>query len=402
MQASSTYNSQPSPELTIWPSPSLEAKLINAPNSHSHYATRKVAPPFFEGWYLRLTLPNSDKSYAFIFAVEADGKGTMQLYTPDDNNHCVELHADKSSFFGSKNSLNVNHWGYSKQPETRPPIRSSSIFDREIMQGYKLSATSSHGSFRSSAASHVQWSMDYMPLLTWGARGTTRDTATWLGRLSIFEPGYQVLIAHGAVREGYILCNGVKEDVTGAVVYCEKNWGKSFPSRWWWIQANGFWDIRDLTFLAVGARRKVLGQSEIVGMIAVHYQGRMFEFANWNCESVDWQVAGWGSWKATSVAQTGHFITFESSTNEPPVDILGPSENGLIYNVRDCSRGYLKFSLKAPDGQYILEDVQCRNAQVEVGGDSWEDDWVVQVKPMPWALRTLVNWFNGPKVETST
>jgi len=39
----------------------------------------------------------------------------------------------------------------------------------------------------------------------------------------------------GSVRVG-----DTRHDLDGAVAYAEKNWGRGFPERWWWGQADGF------------------------------------------------------------------------------------------------------------------------------------------------------------------
>lgn len=376
---------------TKWPPSSLETP-VNAPHAGSHYAARRPRPPFFEGWYLRVTLPSSASSFAFMFSIEAPDHGTMQLLTPSDNLHTRTLPTGR--FTADKARLSVSHWGY---PDADPRIRLSR--SDNALQGYQLGATGSHGRFRGEKGL-VQWGIDYRPLLTWGTRGTTRHTATWLSQLQLFEPGYQVLMAHGVVTDGYIISEGVRVDVTDAVVYCEKNWGRSFPSRWWWVQANGFWDVRDLSVLAVGARRRVLTGVETVGMIAIHYNGEMYEFANWSCESLRWEVGKWGSWKAWSVAWTGHVVEIVAHTEEKPVGVLGPSENGMVFNVQDCARGLLSVTLRDEKGDLVLDNVCCDNAQVEVGGE-WTEEWEASVSPMPCILRAIVNRFNGPRVRTS-
>lgn len=45
----------------------------------------------------------------------------------------------------------------------------------------------------------------------------------------------------GGRAEGRAVLGGREVDLTGAQVYCEKNWGREgFPDTWWWGQAQGF------------------------------------------------------------------------------------------------------------------------------------------------------------------
>lgn len=50
-------------------------------------------------------------------------------------------------------------------------------------------------------------------------------------------------MAHG-LSTGWIECDGKRHDFHDAPSYSEKNWGGSFPSKWWWVVCNTF-DIPD-------------------------------------------------------------------------------------------------------------------------------------------------------------
>lgn len=71
--------------------------------------------------------------------------------------------------------------------------------------------------------------------------------------------------------------------------------------------------------------------------------------------------------------------------------MLGPCDEGMQYTVRDCARGRLTLTLARPDGSLLLDKVAIEDAQVEVGGEVWEDEWRADVPKMPWPLRTLIN-----------
>ena len=396
--------SKPRPQLrmnesppTNWPPLSLIPKLLTPPHAGSFYAIRRPRHTFFEGWYLRLILPNSNNSYAFMFSIEAPGLGTVQLLTPDDALHKHEIPARNGRFFGDRHKFEIGHWAYANAAAGKARYLDGE-FDEFVMQGYQLSASSTHGRFKCDTGL-VQWGFDYDQLLAWGDRGTTRHTGTWLTEIPIFEPGYQVLMAHGVVKEGYILCDGERVDVAGGVMYAEKTWGRAFPERWWWLQSNGFWDVRDLSVLALGARRIVLGRSESVGIVAVHFAGKLYEFANWNTEVFEWNVARWGNWHVKARSKNGYQVTIQARTEETHVDVLGPSSMGMAFNVRDCTRGVMAVVLKDPAGVVML-DARCDNAQVEVGGE-WERDWIERARAMPFWLRGVVNRFTE-RVITST
>lgn len=402
---------QPSPVITSTVPDNLDwfanAAVAHAaqspPNAHSIYVKRRPKPPFFEGWYLRLTLPNSDKSYAFIFAIEAPSLGCIQILDPHDTLHVLQLPPD-SHFKSSESAWTLSHWGY-VSPLSLVNQPGGDKFDvtpwytsRYLMQGWHVDALASHGYFVS-GGQQIQWAFDYQPSLSWGSRGQGRHTGTWLANFSIFEPGYQVLMAHGQVSDGYIKIGDERIDVKGSTVYAEKNWGRSFPSRWFWIQCNTFWSVPDLCVVAVGALRKVVSLKETIGLVAVHHEGRMYEFSNWSAISVDW-IVRWGKWSISSESRNGFRVKLSGSTDEAGKPVLGPTENGMKFTMRDTMRGHLQVALTNAFGKTIVK-AESTNAQLEVGGEPWSEEWVASVPPLKQPLRGIVNYFNKPKVETS-
>ena len=57
-------------------------------------------------------------------------------------------------------------------------------------------------------------------------------------------------MAHG-LSTGWIECDGKRYDFHDAPSYSEKNWGGSFPSKWWWVVCNTF-DNPDVALTTVG------------------------------------------------------------------------------------------------------------------------------------------------------
>lgn len=224
-----------------------------------------------------------------MFAIEAPDRGTVQLLSADDRLYVCDLPNNGGRFVGSKERFDISHWAYKEQCKNGKQEAEASN-GRPVMQGYKLCGTSCHGCFeshdRGTDATLVQWGVDYTPMLTWGSRGTSRHTATWLAQFPIFEPGYQVLMAHGVVTSGYIRYRNREIKLAGSSVYSEKNWGQSFPTKWWWVQANAFKGEPDLSVLAVGATRQVLFWTEDIGMLSVHYKGELYEFSNCKLPSI--------------------------------------------------------------------------------------------------------------------
>jgi tocopherol cyclase len=420
------YEAPETPGIPLWASAASRLHSQRnganpAPHAGSHFARRAAngkSGRFFEGWYLRAVLPSGD-AFAWMFSIEearGGGERTViaQVLGPDEVLAVERFGNGDQGWFASDRKLEFGYWGSVADADGddagTPRLLASDDFRALVTSGFQLSATASTGCLRNGIledsradAGAIEWNVGMIPVLGWGTRGGQgRCTATWLSHLPVFEPGYQVLMAHGIAAAGSsVLYDGECWDLSGAALYCEKNWGAAFPSKWWWVQANAFPDIPDLTVTALGARRSIAGlYEEEIGMVAVHLHGELYEFSNWSSRSLSWKVSPWGAWTASAVARTGHTVMLRASTSGPGANVLGPSAEGMIANVHDAAYGDIVLTLRTPNGHVLLDGVACSIAQVEIGGGPWEEEWVVDVRPLRQPLRGMINLGSGEKVQT--
>lgn len=91
---------------------------------------------------------------------------------------------------------------------------------------------------------------------------------------------------HGIINmnhktHGRLMVNGREIDFEGGEGYIEKDWGKSFPSAWIWVQANHF-DHKSTSFMFSFADIPFMGR-HFKGLIAyLQHNGRFFRFATYN------------------------------------------------------------------------------------------------------------------------
>ena len=244
-----------------------------------------------------------------------------------------------------------------------------------------------------------------------------------MAALPVFEPHYQVLISKGVVPSGTITvktrepkpksCTALGEsiaptasptstfqttttvyDLTNSTVYLEKNWGGSFPSRWWWIQANTFRESAtstnngneqtghtiDLCVTSTGAMRRVplLEQEEAVALIGLHWDGEFLPFP-----TVDWDVR-WGRWKiAGSYGDYGvELIGTCNVETEPGVPVRCPTDSGMEEIAHETFHGNLRVKLykrvPSPDAvggsKQLVLDATTGDACLEIGGKPWETE----------------------------
>lgn len=351
--------------------------LLQTP--HSGYHWDGSSHRFFEGWYYRVTLPQSGETFAFMYSIEdpAGGfysGGAAQILGPDDG-YLIRTFPDPARFWAWRHQLGLGHWGQTDLQEL-PRYLDPQIFDCHVQEGYQGTATWHQGYLRDPGSKrHCFWQYEIKPIYGWGdSHAPQKSTAGWLSFLPIFEPGWQILMAHG-LATGWIEWNDQRYEFREAPAYSEKNWGGAFPQKWFWLNCNCFEGESDLALTAGGGRRKVLGSMESVAMIGLHYQGKFYEFVPWNSE-VHWQIQPWGRWEMQ--ARNDRFeIELIGTTDRPGTPLRAPTVKGLEFCCRDTMQGYLRLQLRERlrTGSQVILEAKSSLCGLEVGGGPWEEVW---------------------------
>ncbi len=277
--------------------------------------------------------------------------GAIQLLGIEDEYICRSLPNTKT-FSASRYDLIVNH-------------------SRKNKEGYSFTRTHHEGSiYNPVTQKNCQWNYEVEPVYLWGdSHRPPRATAGLLSYLPIFDPGWQILIAQGAAT-GYIDWWGKKYEFEKVPFYGEKNWGYSFPEKWFWINCNYFPDVPDLTITAVGSTRKLFNITESVGIIGLHYGGNFYEFG-FNNSRLSWYVTPWGYWEMKGRNDL-YSVRIIGTTDRSPSLVRVPTDRGLIFRCRDTKSGYLSVELRNRD--FTIVKTSSKLAGLEIGGD-WSTSW---------------------------
>jgi tocopherol cyclase len=356
------------------------ARLHPLQTPHSGYHWDGGAQRFFEGWYFRVTLPEAKQTFAFMYSIEDPGGGqpcsggTAQILGPNDTYFCRTF-ANASRFWAWSEGLGLGHWRQHPgglAPGFLPPAD----FDRSVPEGYQVTATWHQGKLTDpSSGEVVSWAYSTAPVYGWGnPNDSQQSTAGWLSQFQIFEPGWQVLMAHG-LSTGWIEWRGQRYEFKDAPAYSEKNWGGAFPHKWFWFNCNAFADHPDLALTAGGGRRQVLTWMEEVAMVGIHYQGKFYEFVPWNAK-VSWQVKPWGDWYVKAEG-ADYGVELTGTTTLPGIELRAPTLDGMVYCCRDTALGEVKLRLWRRQGRYqnLILSATSDQCGLEVGGGPWHDVW---------------------------
>jgi tocopherol cyclase len=332
---------------------------------HSGYHWRVGSGRFFEGWYYRLTLPHIKQSFAFMYAIDDPQGGTpysggsLQVLGIDDR-HLWRTIPNPQTFPASRDRLMLEHWG-------------------RAGQGYSASDRHNQGTICDPVTSmSCCWDYQIEPIYTWGnVRSNARRAIPTMGYLSylpVFEPGWQILMAHG-LATGAVSWGDRVYEFERAPAYCEKNWGRSFPQQWFWLQCNAFSEYPDLTITVAGGIREFLGAAKSVAMVGIHYKGKLYSFMPENSD-IYCQIAPWGEWQIEAQKRENRQerVYIHAKTWHPGTLIMVPRATGLEYCCRDTTRGNLQLELNADIQVSTSSDL----AALEVGGKFWDCTWQFQ------------------------
>jgi tocopherol cyclase len=288
-------------------------------------------------------------------------------------------------------------------------------------------------SARSNTPGTCEYDMHITPISGWGddVQGQ-KSTAGWLANYGVFEPHWQVTQADGRAS-GFVTWKGKRYEFQNAPFYAEKNWGGSFPIKWFWCQCNSFTVINGqeigytaaadgmdhstptLSVTAGGGTRKLplLRSKESLGMLSVHYNGIFYEATPW-LGTMDWEISDWGYWKMTGECTGGahkFHAELEAICDVPGVKLRAPTEkDGMVYFCRDSFLA--EVTLKLWDlvwdkdqndwikGDLIVEATSSQ-AAVEIGGGPWWDTWKdksIMKQPMKGLVRLPYRLANTKKL----
>lgn len=352
---------------------------LQTPHSGYHWKGRYPfeSSRFFEGWYYRVTLPDRGQTFAFMYSIEDPignqpySGGAAQILGPHDEYLCRTF-PNVQQFWAWQDALGLGHWGKTALSQ-KPDYLEAKQFDRHIQEGYQATATWHQGKLHEPNGNVAEWQYEIQPVYGWASSGSAqRSTAGWLSSLQIFEPGWQILMAHG-LATGWINWNQQRYEFTNAPAYSEKNWGGAFPKKWFWLNCNSFEGEPDLALTAGGGRRGVLWWMESVAMIGIHHQGKFYEFVPWNAE-VSWCIQPWGDWQMTA-KNADYSVTLIGKTDLPGTPLRAPTAQGLVFACRDTMQGNVVLELRHRWSNQLILNATSSLCGLETGGQPWDEVW---------------------------
>jgi len=235
------------------------------------YALRKIWNPtyfqggskkknYFEGWYFKNVSNNAEHIWSVIPGIS--------VVNPHDKHAFIQFINGKTA------KTKYIEFPFSDFRYSQKEFRVSIANNHFSLQGFSLDVDEKKVGFK--------------------AKGEIKFTNTHPLGSALFNPGIMGWYSfmpfmecnHGLVSmdhrlSGCLNINGAEIDFAGGKGYAEKDWGRSMPSAWIWMQSNHFDKQHEVSFMLSVAKIPWL-KSSFTGFLCVFfYKGKIHRYANY-------------------------------------------------------------------------------------------------------------------------
>jgi len=214
---------------------------------------------YFEGWYYKLVSADGKDSVSFIPGVSYNNKTSHSFI------QCIHLHEKKKII-----SYNIDYpieAFYCQDEPFSIAIGKSSFSLSEIDLNMKSETLSANGRIRIGQISPIKKS------------ALCPNIMGFFSYVPFMECNHGVISMNHSL-EGSLEINGEKIDFSGGKGYIEKDWGRSFPEKYLWIQSNHF-ENSDASLFCSVAKIPFIGFSFIGYICNLQLYGKEYRFATY-------------------------------------------------------------------------------------------------------------------------
>lgn len=300
---------------------------------------------YFEGWYFKIVDKEEKHSFAIIPAIALSEDeshsfiqffsghlGTAQYFTfkKEDfitSHTSFNVSIDKSEFSLKNLNLHINSDGYTIQSN--------------------LSFKNTH-----------KWPVK---LLSPGVMG-------WY-RFVPFMECYHGVLSFNHKIEGTITVNGEVIDMTGGKGYIEKDWGRSMPDSWIWMQTNHFENDNVSLFGSV-AKIPWLGKFFSGFIFGLFIEGKTYSFTTYTGAKIT--HLGVNDKHIDIIVEDKRFLLKITADRENGADLPAPQMGKMTSKVNESLRSKIKVELTNKKKGIVIFTGTGRNAGLEFVGKTSE------------------------------
>ncbi len=186
----------------------------------------------------------------------------------------------------------------------------------------------------------------------------------WYAWIPIMEC-YHGLVSKFHYLKGQVEWNGQKHTISKGHGYIEKDWGKSFPSSWVWVQSNNFGG-REISFMLSIANIPWLGTHFTGFLCSFLFEGEIYVFATYTGATMDKKTLDNGELHM-SIADKSHRITLHAKGAKAGI-LKAPTKGNMVREIAESIQGEITVRFELKKGGLIFEGTGTQ-AGIEIVGD---------------------------------
>ncbi|MDR3594063.1 tocopherol cyclase family protein [Clostridium sp.] len=316
--------------------------VIKAIRNPDIYHGNNKKSNFFEGWYFKIVQPRTGHTYCFIPGVfisseEGYSHSFIQVLKGNENNFKY-LRFKKDQFKASTFEFNL------KVEESSFSLNQMTL---NINQQYeKISGT-----------------LYFDNIIRWPDSIINPGSMGFYNYLGFMQCYSQVCAVDGIIR-GKLSINDETVDFTGGKLYIEKNWGRSFPYSYIWVQGNSFEKGDGSVTCSIG-HIPLPFRSFIGFLIGIYAKGRFYKFTtinkstlSINCENEKIVLETYNKDYSLKIEAFYKQETF--------MDLYAPYDGNMIPIASETLHGNLKVTLYDKKRSCLIFNDNCSSAGIEL------------------------------------
>ena len=304
---------------------------------------------FFEGWYFKLVDQAEENIFAFIPAIFLSGD------SGDD-----EDKSKSHSFIQVLNGIRMEP--YYHRYDVREFKAARDEFELDLAGSYfsrdriKLNIDNQ--------LQQIKGELKFNGHKPWPVKITAPGAMGWYAYIPLMECYHGVLsFDHGI--EGSLLIDGREIDFTGGRGYLEKDWGKSFPEAWLWMQSNHF-EV---------ARTSLMGSIAIIPWLKGHFRGfivgfnhqdRLYRFTSYNGAKIEDFIIDNNDNILLKLVNKDYRLTIQARADAGTGLLYGPYKNEMIGNVKESLTAEIAVELVEKESGKVIFAGTGRNSGMEL------------------------------------
>ncbi len=302
--------------------------------------------PWFEWWYYKIVIPETGKSYFFVYGV----------INPWDK---------KKSLKGTKSYVMMGDFSKQQIVENKFAVEDFYASDHTTYIGIKDNFATDKtltGSLVDAQGKQLSWKVDIQRQWAFNAQGWVLGT----GLTDIeWYPAQASATCSGEIIDGAEVVS-----FKNAPCYQDRNWGSQFPKWWAWIVSNSFINSPGSALAIGGGKPTVKGKkSPVVGVyIGLKHKHKEYAFRTTDLDSINSDIA-YGKWKVRATNNRYHIRVEANAPKESFMDLQFTSPQGEIFHDYETLMGNVEVKLYRKLGPiyHLIDVLKSNHAGIEFG-----------------------------------